>query len=127
MFECYIQELCLDLALKHTSYSHRQKHACVITYTNAIISSGINVNLKNDFIDLYNPLKCIHAESLAIMRAIPKHYNILHKSELWLCRNGKLSSYSKPFPMCLKIIKTFHIHTFHYTGEHVIWITESII
>jgi cytidine deaminase len=125
-FERYIQELCEDLALKHNSYSHKQKHACVITYNNAVISTGINVNLKNDFIDLYNPLKCIHAESLAIMRAIPKHYNILHKSELWVCRKGKQNCYSKPCPMCQKILSTFHIPVIHYTDDKGNWITEFI-
>lgn len=125
-FERYIQELCEDLALKHNSYAHRQRHACVLTYNNAIIATGININLKNDFTRVYNDLKCLHAEAVAIMRAIPKHHNILHKSELWVCRKGKLNSYSKPCLMCQKIIRTFNIPIIHYTDEVGNWITESL-
>lgn len=124
-FERYIQELCADLAHKQNNYSHKQKHACVITYNNAVISTGMNVNLKNDFTSLYNPLKGLHAEAVAIMRAIPKHYNILPYSELWVCR---ICSYkkglvcSKPCPMCSRIINTFHIQNIHYTDDNGDWI-----
>lgn len=123
-FENYIQEYCYDLALKHNSYSHKQKHACVITYNSTIIASGINVNLKNDFVSRYNSLKCLHAEAVTIMRAIQKHYRILHKCELWVCRAGKLNNMSKPCPMCTKIIKTFKIPLIHYTDNDGNWISE---
>lgn len=125
-FERYVQELCEDLALKHNSYAHKQHHACVITYNDAVIASGININLKNNFIDLYNPLKCLHAEAVAIMRAIPKHYNILHKSELWVCRNGCRCKYSRPCPMCQRIIATFHIPIIHFTDDHGNWVEEYL-
>ena len=124
-FERYIQELCEDMALKYNAYAHRQKHACVLTYNNAVIASGININLKNDFTRRYNDLKGLHAEAVTIMRAIPKHHNILHKTELWVCRNGCKSKYSKPCPMCQKIINTFHIPVIHYTDDQGNWITES--
>lgn len=38
VFEKYVQELCEDLALKHNAYSHRQKHACVITYHSVVLT-----------------------------------------------------------------------------------------
>lgn len=123
-FEKYIQELCEDMALKHNAYAHRQKHACVLTYNNAVIASGININLKNDFTRRYNDLKGLHAEAVTIMRAIPKHHNILYRSELWVCRNGGKNKYSKPCPMCQKIINTFHIPVVHYTDEQGRWVTE---
>lgn len=125
-FERYVQELCVDLALKHNSYAHRQKHACVLTYNNAVISSGININLKNDFTRVYNDLKGLHAESVAIMRAIPKHHNILNKCELWVCRVKSQSKYSRPCPMCQKIIKTFNIPVIHYTDNNGEWVTEIL-
>lgn len=126
-FERYIQELCLDLALKHNSYSHRQKHACVITYNNAVIATGVNINLKNEFTDRYNSLKCLHAEAVAIMRAIQRHHKILHKCELWVCRAGRINNLSKPCPMCMRIIKTFHIPIIHYTDDKNNWLTEALI
>lgn len=125
-FENYIQEFCIDLAKKHNNYSHRSKHACVLTYENVIISSGINVNLKNDFTKKYNELKGIHAESLAIMRALQRHYKILNKCELWVCRVNKFSKNSRPCPMCMKIIKAFDIKIIHYTSESGNWITEYV-
>lgn len=123
-FERYIQELCEDLALKHNSYAHRQKHACVLTYNNAVIATGININLKNDFTKVYNDLKGLHAEAVTIMRAIPKHHNILHKAELWVCRAGRQHCFSRPCSMCRKIITTFHIPTIHYTLDDGSWFTE---
>lgn len=125
-FEKYVQEFCEDLALKDNHYSHRSKHACVLTYENIIISSGININLKNDFTKKYNDLKCMHAEALAIMRAIPKHHKILYKCELWVCRNNTFSHFSKPCPMCMKIIKSFNINTIHYTLNDGSWTTMTI-
>lgn len=124
-FESYIQEYCEDLANKQNLYAHKQKHACVITYNNAIISSGININLQNDFTKVYNDLKGLHAEALAIMRAIPKHFNILHKAELWVCRVNRQNQVlnSKPCVMCEKIIDTFHIPVIHYTINGL-WITD---
>ena len=127
-FESYIQEYCEDLAKKNNNYSHRQKHACVITYNNAIIANGININLKNDFIDIYNPLKCLHAEAVTIMRALQRHHRILYKSELWVCRIDRHENFnmlSKPCPMCMRIIKTFKIPTIHYTDNNGDWITEN--
>lgn len=128
-FESYIQEYCTDLALKHNSYSHKQKHACILTYNNAIIATGINVNLKHDFTNRYNSLKCLHAEAVTIMRALQKHHRILHKCELWVCRiekSGKANMLSKPCPMCLNIIKTFRIPIIHYTNDDGNWITETL-
>lgn len=123
-FETYIQEYCEDLAHKQNLYAHKQKHACVITYNNAIIASGININLQNDFTRVYNDLKGLHAEALAIMRAIPKHFNILHKSELWICRVNKTLLNSKPCSMCQKIIDTFRIPIIHYTDSSGNWTLE---
>lgn len=125
-FEKYIQEFCEDLAGKQNYFAHKQKHACVITYENAIISSGINVNLKNDFTKKYNELKGLHAESVAIMRAIQKHYHVISKCELWVCRINKINKYSHPCPMCMKIIKTFGLKTIHYTNESGEWLTELL-
>lgn len=126
-FERYIQEFCEDLAQKQNNYPHKQKHAAVLTYENIIISSGVNVNLKNDFTKRFNDLKGLHAESVAIMRAIQKHYHIISKCELWICRrNNNKNNYSKPCPMCQKIIKTFNIKTIHYTINDGTWITENI-
>jgi len=126
VFERYVQEFCEDLANKQNSFAHRQRHACVLTYNNVIISSGMNINLKNDFTRKYNDLKGIHAEALAIMRAVHKHYNILNKAELWVCRVGRNSSFSKPCPMCMKIINTFHIPIIHYTNFNGDWCSELL-
>ena len=125
-FERYVQEFCEDLTKKQNSFAHKQRHACVITYDDVIISSGVNVNLKNDFTRRYNDLKGLHAESVAIMRAIPRHHNILHKCELWVCRTNKFNKFSKPCQMCTKIIKTFGIKIIHYTLDDGTWITEHI-
>lgn len=125
-FESYIQEYCTDLALKHNSYSHKQKHACILTYNDAIIATGINVNLKHDFTNRYNSLKCLHAEAVTIMRALQKHHRILHKCELWVCRAGKTNMLSKPCPMCMRIIKTFRIQIIHYTDDNGDWTTEFL-
>lgn len=126
VFESYVQEFCEDLVKKNNNFSHRQKHACVLTYNNVIIASGINVNLKHDFTKRYNDLKGIHAESLAIMRATLKHYSLLHRCELWVCRNNRYSKYSRPCPMCMKIIKTFRIKVIHYTDNEGKWVKELL-
>lgn len=123
-FERYVQEFCEDLAKKDNSFAHKQRHACVLTYENVIISSGVNVNLKNEFTKRYNNLKGLHAEAVAIMRATHRHYNIIHKCELWVCRINKTPLLSKPCCMCLKIIKTFGIRTIHYTLDDGSWCTE---
>ena len=125
-FERYVQEFCEDLAHKQNYFAHRQRHACVLTYDNVIISSGINVNLKNDFTKRYNNLKALHAEAVAIMRAIQKHYHVLSRCELWVCRINKINKYSHPCPMCMKIIKTFGISIIHYTDDNGVWITEHL-
>lgn len=127
VFERYIQSLAFDLASKPNFYSHKQHHACVITYQNTVLSTGVNINLKHPFTDPYNPLKSLHAESLAILRAIQKHHSILPYSELWVCRvkNGKLL-YSKPCVMCERIIKTFSIPTTHYTDYNGEWVSERL-
>lgn len=121
-FEEYVKEYCNDLALKEKKHDyHRCKHACVLTYNNAIISTGVNVNLKNDFTKPYNDLKALHAEAIAIMRAMKHHSKIIHKCDLWVCRNNKISKNSKPCPMCQKIIKSFGIKTVHYTDQNGEW------
>lgn len=121
-FETYVKEYCEDLAGKEYSHNYpRCKHACVLTYNNAIISSGVNVNLKNDFTKPYNDLKSLHAESVAIMRAMKRHAKIIHKCDLWVCRNNKVSKESKPCSMCQKIIKSFNIKKVHYTDVNGDW------
>lgn len=123
-FEKYVTEFCEDLAMK--ANTHRCKHACVLTYNNVIISSGINVNFKNDFTKKYNELKALHAEPAAIMRAMKHHSRIIHKCDLWVCRNNECAKNSKPCPMCMKIIKQFQIKTIHYTDETGNWLKETV-
>lgn len=128
-FERYIQEFCEDLAKKENSFAHKQRHACVLTYDNVIISSGVNVNLKNEFTKRYNNLKGLHAEAVAIMRATHKHYNIINKCELWVCRvdrSGSSNMLSRPCPMCTKIIKTFGIKIIHYSLDDGTWFTDFV-
>ena len=126
-FENYVKEFCEDLAIKENKHEyHRCKHACVLTYNNVIISSGVNINLKNDFTKNYNDLKTMHAEPVAIMRAMKHHSKIIHKCDLWVCRNNPHSKTSKPCPMCQKIIKSFGIKKIHYTEEDGRWVEESI-
>ena len=79
-FEKYVKEFVEDLAIKDNPHQYsRCKHACVLTYNNVIISSGTNINLKNDFTKCYNDLKALHAEPVAIMRAMKHHSRIIHK------------------------------------------------
>ena len=126
-FEKYVTEFCEDLAIKPSNHEyHRCKHACVLTYNNVIISSGVNVNLKHNFTKKYNDLKALHAEPLAIMRAMKRHSKIIHKCDLWVCRNNEHSKSSKPCSMCMKIIKTFGIKTIHYTNNDGSWNKESV-
>lgn len=125
VFERYVTSFCEDLAQKNHDFSHRHRHACVITYNDAVLSSAVNVTLQNDFTRVYNDLKGLHAEALAIMRALHRHSNVLHKSELWVCRtNG--TRLSRPCPMCMNIIKTFRIPVIHYTDYNGVWNIEQI-
>ena len=126
VFERYVQEYCLDLARKQNHHPHRQRHSCILTYNNSIISTGVNVNLKNPFTEKFNFLKCLHAEASAIMRAISKHHSVLDKCELWVCRVGRESKLSRPCPMCMKIIHAFHIPIIHYTDHNGDWIVETL-
>ena len=126
-FEKYVEEYCEDLAVKVNAHQYKRcKHACVLTYNNAIISSGVNVNLKNDFTKQYNNLKALHAEPLAIMRAIKHHHRIIHKCELWVCRNNQNTKESRPCPMCMRIIKQWGIKKIHYTTDKGTWVEENI-
>ena len=126
-FEKYVKEYCEDLAAKEYNHSYpRCKHACVLTYNNVIISSGVNLNLKNDFTKSFNALKAMHAEPIAIMRAMKHHSRIIHKCDLWVCRNNEVSKISKPCKMCQNIIKSFGIKKIHYTDVNGKWINETV-
>jgi tRNA(Arg) A34 adenosine deaminase TadA len=127
-FDKYITELCKEIALKNNMYAHRQRHACILTYRKHILSSAININLTNDFTQKFNSLKGIHAESLAIMRALHKNYSIIPLSELWVCRVGKYGDLllSKPCTMCMQIIKSFGIKSIHYTLSNGQWYKETL-
>ena len=42
-FEQYVTEYCEDLAVKENAHQYKRcRHACVLTYNDAIISSGVN-------------------------------------------------------------------------------------
>ena len=126
-FEQYVTEYCEDLALKENSHQYKRcKHACVLTYNDAIISSGVNSKLFNDFTKQYNDLKALHAEPVAIMRAMKHHSKIIHKCELWVCRNNEISKESRPCPMCMRIIKGFGIKRIHYTTGVGEWKEEIL-
>ena len=126
-FERYVEEYCEDLAQKEIPHKYKRcKHACVLTYNNVIISSGTNMDMKHDFTKQYNSLKTLHAEAVAIMRAMKHHSKIIHKCDLWVCRNNQIAKISKPCPMCQKIIKSFGIKKIHYTNEKNEWIEENI-
>lgn len=121
-FENYVKSFCTDLAIKDNKHEyHRCRHAAVLTYNNVIISSGVNLRLANDFTKPFNHLKCLHAEAVAIMRAMKHHSKIIHKAELWVCRNNKVGKYSKPCEMCQNIIKSFRIRKVHYTTNDGSW------
>lgn len=123
-FEKYVKEFCEDLAVKNNKFEYsRCRHSAVLTYNNVIISSGVNIKLSNDFTKPFDKLKCLHAEAVAIMRAMRRHSKIIHKAELWVCRNNVVSKSSKPCPMCQNIIKSFGIKTVHYTTEDGTWAT----
>lgn len=127
-FQKYVKEFCEDLAVNNNNKHayKRCQHSCVLTYNNVIISSATNVNLKNDFTKSYNDLKALHAEPLAIMRAMKHHSRIIHKCDLWVCRQNINIKTSKPCPMCQKIIKSFGIKNIHYTDDVGNWISEVI-
>ena len=121
-FEQYVTEYCEDLALKENSHQYKRcKHACVLTYNDVIISSGVNSKLFNDFTKQYNDLKALHAEPVAIMRAMKHHSKIIHKCELWVCRNNEISKESRPWPMWLRIIKGFGSKRIHDTTGNGDW------
>ena len=45
-FEQYVTEYCEDLAVKENAYQYKRcRHACVLTYNDVIISSGVNSKL----------------------------------------------------------------------------------
>lgn len=124
-FENYVKEYCQDLAVKDNKYKYsRCRHSCVLTYNNVIISSGVNYKLFNDFTKPYDDMKALHAESVAIMRAMKHHSKIIHKCDLWVCRNNVEGKNSKPCKMCEKIIRSFGIKRVHYTDENAQWNTE---
>lgn len=126
-FENYVKEYCQDLALKDNNYKYnRCRHSCVLTYNNVIISSGVNYKLFNDFTKPFDDLKALHAEPVAIMRAMRRHSKVIHKCDLWVCRNNQESKNSRPCPMCQKIIKSFGIKTIHYTDKDNNWVTEKV-
>ena len=126
-FEQYIKEYCEDLALKENSHQYKRcRHACVLTYNDTIISSGVNSRLFNDFTKQYNDLKTLHAEPVAIMRAMKHHSKIIDKCELWVCRNNAVSKESRPCSMCQKIIKSFGIKRIHYTRAAGDWVEEVL-
>lgn len=121
-FEKYVKELCNDIAVKDDKHAyHRCRHACVLTYKDHVISSGVNISLSNDFTKPFDSLKALHAESVAIMRAMRHHSKIISKCELWVCRNNLVSKSSKPCTMCQNIIKSFGINKVHYTDENGTW------
>lgn len=123
----YVTEYCNDLARKENKYKYKRcLHACVLTYNDVIISSGVNSKLFNDFTKQYNDLKALHAEPVAIMRAMKHHSKIIHKCDLWVCRNNDISKRSRPCPMCMRIIKNFGIKRIHYTDETGNWVSEDI-
>lgn len=126
-FENYVKEYCQDLALKDNNYKYnRCRHSCVLTYNNVIISSGVNYKLFNDFTKPFDDLKALHAEPVAIMRAMRRHSKVIYKCDLWVCRNNQESKNSRPCPMCQKIIKSFGIKTIHYTDKDNNWVTEKV-
>lgn len=126
-FEQYVTEYCEDLAVKENAHQYKRcRHACVLTYNDAIISSGVNSKLFNDFTKQYNDLKALHAEPVAIMRAMKHHSKIIHKCELWVCRNNEISKESRPCPMCMRIIKNFRIKRIHYTTGSGEWKEETL-
>lgn len=126
-FENYVKEYCHDLSEKQNRYAHkRSKHAAVLTYDNVIISSGVNMNVFNDFTKTFNPLKCMHAEAVAILRALKHHSKIIHKCDIWVCRNNANNKSSKPCPMCQKILKSFKIKTIHYTDQSGVWQSTNL-
>lgn len=127
VFENYVTERCMDLAKKPTTHAYdRCRHACLLTYKDAILAEGINSNCKSDFMLKYDPNKAIHAEAIAIFRALKHHSRVIHKCELWVCRNNLHSKQSKPCPVCQKIIKQFGIKTIHYTNEDGSWTEEQM-
>lgn len=124
--EKYVQDYCIELFLRPNRYGHKQKHVCVLTYNGKIVSQGVNINLKNDFVSQFNNLKCIHAEASAIMRAKRRHYSILPSCELWVARRGSSSNYSRPCVMCMRIIRSFGVPVIHYTDDQGRWVTEHV-
>lgn len=125
IFENYVKDFLKDLSSKETHNCHRCKHSAVLTYNNVIISSGTNVNLKNDFTKTYDDLKTLHAESVVIMRAMKRHSKIISKCDLWVSRNNDNATFSKPCSMCQKIIRSFGIRKVHYTNEKGEWVNVN--
>lgn len=126
-FENYVKEYCWDLAAKGDKHGYKRcRHACVLTYGNVIVSSGVNVNLHNDFTKSFNDLKTLHAEPAAILRAMRHHSKIIHKCDLWVCRNNVIGTNSHPCKMCMRIIKSFGIKKIHYTNSNGEWANENI-
>lgn len=123
-FDTYIKNHCKELAKKS---EYKTKHGCIIVYKNVVLVETFNINMPNQFTDMYsNKLKPLHAEALAIMRCFKKHHRILHKAELYVCRineKGELLM-SKPCSMCETIIKAFHIKNINYTDNNGNWIKE---
>lgn len=127
VFESYIKDYIKDLTDKNR-LKHRCRHGAVLTYNDVIISSGTNVQVMNDFTKSYDDvgLTTLHAEPVAIMRAMKKHSKVIDKCELWVCRTNDNAKFSKPCPMCERIIKSFGIKKVHYTDENDNWVDENL-
>ena len=126
-FENYVIERCMDLAQKPNPHSYdRCRHACLLTYKDAILAEGVNSNCKHDFMFKYDLNKAVHAEAIAIFRALKHHSRVIHKCELWVCRNNENAHQSRPCDVCQKIIKQFGIKTIHYTDVDGNWCEEEL-
>ena len=118
------KERCIELAHQST---FRTRHGAVVVYNGKIIGSGFNINLSHPMVWVYNEVKTLHAEMVAIMRV--KNKRLLKHSAIYVTRinpNGE-PVLSKPCCTCMELIRnTWKIKDIFYTDQDGDWVKLDI-
>lgn len=121
-FEKYILAYADSITQKPNRYRHaRSTHVAMLVYRGRILHYGVNMNLHSDFVDKYNPLKCLHAETVALIKSIRRDSRILPECEMWITRTIGPNRHSKPCKMCAAMLHKYKIKV-RYTNELGHWI-----
>lgn len=121
-FENYMSEYAETVTQKPNRYKHkRSTHVAMLVHDGRILHYGVNMNLYSDFVDKYNPLKCLHAETVAVLKALKRDARKLSECEMWVTRTIGPDMYSKPCKMCSAMLRKYKIKV-RYTDEKGNWL-----